>query len=268
LLSRGYQPGRIMLAHSVCPDEPVVAAPLAAQGGQHHSLQPDDPCTGCHLTTLLKLFERYLGAGFALGGLAGVPFAGKTGFSSFTHRVPENGHAFVLLAPHVGLDCDNKLGKCAAPDEDNGDDEGGDREEKKASASDSEYCCRAAVNALNYCCSDRPIPTNLNNNPEDYQMNYILQLVNRRKDLLDDDDDENTRQADLAKQLHAIAKNMLDKIVYPFFGGPDTTLLILTGVQINMPKPFEDFFQPRQFYILNKHGKKEDLFKETFGSAQ
>lgn len=44
------------------------------------------------------------------GGLAGVPFAGKTGFNAFASHVPDDGNLLVLYAPHVGMDKMGNLG--------------------------------------------------------------------------------------------------------------------------------------------------------------
>ena len=60
---------------------------------------------------LVDIFQRRWGENFALGGLAGLPFAGKSGFSAFSHHVPEQGKAFILVAPHVGVEVDGKVGK-------------------------------------------------------------------------------------------------------------------------------------------------------------
>ena len=45
-----------------------------------------------------QLFSTYLGEVFHLGGLAGLPFTGKTGFGVFTAHVPDGGNLFVLQA--------------------------------------------------------------------------------------------------------------------------------------------------------------------------
>lgn len=69
-----------------------------------------------------------------MGGLAGIPFTGKTGFTAYSHHIPDStyalavfdtgdsslptvsiaptdGNLFVLFAPHIGL-CDScHLGK-------------------------------------------------------------------------------------------------------------------------------------------------------------
>ena len=50
---------------------------------------------------ITDLFINHIGGGkvFHLGGLAGVPFTGKTGFGAYSGHVEEKGHCFVLQAP-------------------------------------------------------------------------------------------------------------------------------------------------------------------------
>ena len=41
---------------------------------------------------------------FPLGGLGGVPFAGKMGWTAFSNNTPTDGNILILFAPHVGID--------------------------------------------------------------------------------------------------------------------------------------------------------------------
>lgn len=47
---------------------------------------------------------------FQLGGLAGFPFTGITGFKAFASHVPDNGCAVFLYGPHIGISDTGKLG--------------------------------------------------------------------------------------------------------------------------------------------------------------
>ena len=49
------------------------------------------------------MIHKYFETFFSLGGLAGIPFAGKTGFGAFAHHVPDGGNIFVLYAPHCAV---------------------------------------------------------------------------------------------------------------------------------------------------------------------
>ena len=70
--------------------------------------------------------DRY----FAMGGLAGFPFAGVTGFGAMASHIPDGGHCVLLYGPHVGVDSEGNVGKV-------------DRRGKKASGT----CCGSAVAA-------------------------------------------------------------------------------------------------------------------------
>ena len=50
------------------------------------------------------------GEAFTLGGLGGVPFAGKSGVRAYLHHVPDSGRLLILFAPHVGVDGTGKVG--------------------------------------------------------------------------------------------------------------------------------------------------------------
>lgn len=54
--------------------------------------------------------QRRFGPEFNLGGLAGLPFTGKTGFGAFAAHVPKDGHIFIVYAPHVGISRDGEIG--------------------------------------------------------------------------------------------------------------------------------------------------------------
>jgi hypothetical protein len=54
---------------------------------------------------ITNLFICAFGSGnskvFHLGGLASIPFLGKTGFGAFSHHVPNGSHTLILQAPHT-----------------------------------------------------------------------------------------------------------------------------------------------------------------------
>merc|ERR1719277_2052308 len=87
LASRGFTSDNTLFVHSVCPDEVNAKA-----------------------EELVYLMSGQWGEAFTLGGLAGVPFAGKSGFGAFLHHTPEQGKIFVMLAPHVGIASNGEVG--------------------------------------------------------------------------------------------------------------------------------------------------------------
>lgn len=86
----GFTDKNTLFADSSCPDE------------INHDNTEDD-VTG--------LFQKRWGKLFPLGGLAGIPFTGKTGWGAFSSHCPHDGNIVILFAPHVGIDSNGNVGK-------------------------------------------------------------------------------------------------------------------------------------------------------------
>ena len=68
LSGRGFTPENTIFGHSVCSDE-----------------------VNNRAEQLIPLMINQWQEGFTLGGLGGLPFAGKSGFGAYLHHVPDNG---------------------------------------------------------------------------------------------------------------------------------------------------------------------------------
>jgi hypothetical protein len=90
LKTLGFTAENTLFADCSCPDE----------------INHDDP-----EEDITSLMHRRWGEMFPLGGLAGFPFTGKTGWGAFSSHCPADGNIVVLFAPHVGVDCDGNVGK-------------------------------------------------------------------------------------------------------------------------------------------------------------
>mmetsp|Transcript_17235 Transcript_17235/g.36361 ORF Transcript_17235/g.36361 Transcript_17235/m.36361 type:complete len:354 (+) Transcript_17235:42-1103(+) len=223
----GYGVENILLTQSVCPDE------INHEHGD-----------------ITDLFIENIGGGkvFHLGGLAGVPFTGKTGFGAYSAHVAEGGHAFVLQAPHIGMSDELQLGKYS-------------REGQSSAGS----ACGAAVGAMCHCAAGNPMP-DLAGATDDYQMNFLIHEIGKRMGALQGIADENAKQAELARQTSDIGRGMLNQILSTNFGDESSMLFVFTGIQINMPFDFEDYFQPLSFEVWKKDGSVVNLFNEAFGA--
>ncbi len=62
------------------------------------SVCPDEINHECGDIT--NLFSEHLGEVFHMGGLAGLPFTGKTGFTAFSHHVPD-GNILIFMSVHL-----------------------------------------------------------------------------------------------------------------------------------------------------------------------
>uniref|UniRef100_A0A7S2M1M8 Limiting CO2-inducible protein B/C beta carbonyic anhydrase domain-containing protein n=1 Tax=Skeletonema marinoi TaxID=267567 RepID=A0A7S2M1M8_9STRA len=222
-----YNADNILLTQSVCPDE------INHEHGD-----------------ITDLFIENIGGGkvFHLGGLAGVPFTGKTGFGAYSAHVADGGHAFVLQAPHIGMSDDLELGKYSREGQDH-----------------AGSACGAAVGAMCHCMAGNPMP-DLATATADWQMNFLIQEIGKRMPALNACAEGNEKQAELARQTHQIGKDMLEQCLSTDFGDADSMLFVMTGIQINMPFEFEDYFQPLSFEVRKKDGSVVDLYQEAFGS--
>lgn len=86
----------ILLAISTCSDEIVFVTDVTGNAETYRA-------------------TRRLPGVFELGGLAGLPFAGKTGMAAFAQHVPDHGAACIVYAPHIGLSHAGELGKVQRP---------------------------------------------------------------------------------------------------------------------------------------------------------
>ena len=122
LSKKGYRSDNTLLATSLCCDE------LARQ------LESD--------------FVKVYGKNFNLGGLAGFPFAGNTGFGAMAAHIPDDGSVLIVYGPHVGVATTGGVGKV-----------------ERAGIALVDNCCGSAIAASNYlkgiCETGLPPTTNI-----------------------------------------------------------------------------------------------------------
>lgn len=121
---RGFTDANTLYCDCSCPDE----------------VNHDDP-----LEDVTTMFTNRWGEVFPLGGLAGLPFTGRTGWGAFAAHVPVDGNIVLLFAPHVGIDADGNIGKVT-------------REGQECSST----ACGAAIGAFN-AVKDDPSQANMLN---------------------------------------------------------------------------------------------------------
>jgi hypothetical protein len=169
LTDYGFDDDNTLFADSTCPDE------------INHA-DPDQDVTA--------IFQRRWGELFPLGGLAGLPFTGKTGWHAFSSHCPENGHIFILFAPHVGVDYKGKVGSFYRP---------GQNEGSKA--------CGAAIGAY-YANKENPqVGHSFENGYLDHQMDCIKHLLAPQVKNISASDNE---MAVLAYRMFEIQRDFLD----------------------------------------------------------
>lgn len=146
----------------------------------------------------------------------------------------------MLFAPHVGISPSGEVGKYHREGQDHLD-----------------SACGAAVGAFKKVCTLVQSSSDAKVGPSeldylDYQFEWIVSRLREHYDTIAAG--ENT-QAALVKVMYSIIHDFVEKIVYNL---PQGKLIVLGGIQINMPKPGEDLFQPLLFEV-REGDKKEDL---------
>lgn len=166
---------------------------------------------------------------FCMGGLAGLPFAGKTGMLAFAHHIPDGGAGFIFYGPHIGVTLEGELGKLYRP-----------RVEKKGES------CGALMLALNRF---REI--------EDYQPEFSA-----------DDYQQCTLEAELLpfkdkilsapNQMQAITEYTYQLIYQKIHDYLKATkdefhvekIVLLGGIVINTEFGVDDYFEVRNFELI------------------
>jgi hypothetical protein len=99
---------------------------------------------------------------FKLGGLNGLPFAGRTGMAAFAGHVPSEGAVFIFYAPHIGVSRSGPLGSLL-----------------RVGQTRLSGCCGAAKAALARLQSGQIVKGSVED--DDYQFNSIEQLFLENK---------------------------------------------------------------------------------------
>jgi len=181
--------------------------------------------------------KDYWGEVFPMGGIGGAPFVGKTGFNAFAHHVPDGGHVLVLFGPHVAVSAAGELGKYA-------------RVGQKAESA----ACGAVLAAYAQACADPAGCRDAAPDPDDMQQSWLRASVAARLDNIRAHPEPLQAVTECAYEC---VRDHLLRIVNHDFG--PGKLVLLGGIQVNMPLPYEDHFQPRLFQVLSRDADPVDL---------
>lgn len=242
----GAVPGSVVVKRSISALEPYEMTGENTIYGQ--SICPDE--INNEVGDLATLLQDHWGEGFPMGGISGVPFVGRTGFKAFSHHVPDSGSIFILFGPHIAIANDGEIGKYA-----------------RLGQNESSSACGAVLAAYNSC-SDETDPMDLQQHFErqtswlDMQQDFLRHKIGERL--------EEIRSAEqplgkLASVAYDLVREKVEGIINNDFGPGH--LVLLGGIQINMPSPCEDHFQPLMFRVMQKNKAPVDLLP-TFSHAQ
>jgi hypothetical protein len=186
---------------------------------------------------LVALMEDAWGELFPMGGISGVPFAGKTGFIAFSHHVPDDGNVLVLFGPHVGVSEDGEVGKVL-----------------RCGQCAKSTACGAVIGAYKSCLGNNFKDDEFD--PTDMQMDWIKKNI---QPVADEISQEPEPMAALAHQSYKFVEEEILKVVNTKFG--TGKLVLVGGVMINMPHKHSMHFLPRLFEVRQQGAKAINLME-------
>lgn len=179
------------------------------------------------------VLSRHFGRTFPMGGIGGAPYVGKTGFGAFSHHVPDDGHVFVIFGPHIGFSMDGQASKFLR--------------DGQASISTA---CGAVVAAYQQCSGGMGTAYDR----LDAQQSWLRSKLASKCSAVSRTD--NPMVALIMEAYKAVEEEML-AIVNTGYGSGN--LVLLGGIQINMPYPMNGFFMPLHFSVRSEGKAPEDL---------
>jgi len=210
---RGFTPHNTVFGHSTCPDE---------------------------INRKVTTFAEHYGENFILGGLAGFPFTGRTGFNAFSHHSPdveEHQRLLILYGPHIGISEEGEIGKV-----------------KRAGMKSLTTACGSLIGAYNKLSDiwdkEKRIGIPLYD-PHDQQQCRIEGIVAQYLPAIMESD--KPLKTAVQKMYLSIDDDMLNIVNNSSFKG---TVVLLGGIQINTPNGEDNYFQPLRFAIY--HGMQEN----------
>jgi hypothetical protein len=189
---------------------------------------------------------------FNMGGLAGFPFGGVTGFGAMAKHIPDGGSCLVVYGPHVGVDLDGKVGTVNR----RGKEKGG-------------TCCGSAVAAAGYIrgvykgeMEQGPtVPKDSSDAQQLYVGTMLLPFAERLENAKDP-------MAELPYATFEPLDELMEKIVgkASYKVGETAKIALLGGLQINTPPGMSDYFLPLKFEIRNSDNRVIDnlLYEKRF----
>jgi len=178
------------------------------------------------------------GEAFGLGSLAGMLFAGKTGFLAAQHHAPDlegpPRYAFYAMA-HIGISSDGQIGRCNRPGK-----------------SGLSSACGALVALRNEIAAGR-LSTEFD--PDDPEQSLLKQRLMKRIRY-----GEVPPLVALTRLAHDVIREDLDRMLALTVDSPTASYAALTGIQIHGPDGIH-LVAPGSFRLLAEQ-KSYDLLSE------
>nr|5B5Z_A Chain A, PtLCIB4 H88A mutant [Phaeodactylum tricornutum]5B5Z_B Chain B, PtLCIB4 H88A mutant [Phaeodactylum tricornutum] len=229
----GYHKYNTLLATSLCSDE--VTRPLEQDFGEVY------------------------GKHFTMGGLAGFPFGGLTGFGAMAGAIPDGGSCLLIYGSHVGVSWEGKWGTVARRGREKG---GACCGSAVAAAQAVTQAYQATLDESSSSSSSSATSTPVyrySNDPLDAQQGYVRDMLRPYAATLSEAEDVMvTLPVSVYDAQQKLVTRILDEGSNHIDG--DGQIAVVGGIQINTPKEMSDFFVVRRFCIRDSSGNMVENF--------
>lgn len=193
---------------------------------------------------LEKDLKAMYGSYFSMGGLAGFPFGGVTGFGAMAHHIPDGGSCLIVYGPHVGIDAQGRVGMIDR------------RGREKAGA-----CCGSAVAACAYVkkvLEGQIQESGPPKDPLDAQQTFVGSMLLPHAERVHAAEDP---MVELPYAMYDAEDDFMRQIVTKGCShvAGEGKIALLGGIQINTPQGMSDYFLPLRFDVYNN--KAEQIAK-------
>jgi len=191
--------------------------------------------------SLGSYLQQDWGECFQMGGIGGCPYVGKTGYDALINHVPDDGNVVIMFGPHVGISPNGEVGKYS-----------------RVGQAKLSTACGAAIAAYN---AGKAGDTS-DQGDQDIQQSMLKRKLGKQAGEIAK---SKVPMAELAKRAYNLVEEMIMEFAEPTDGFKH--LVLIGGIQINMPEPHKEYFLPLKFAITSKaEGKWTDLL-EKFNSV-
>lgn len=179
--------------------------------------------------TFNTLSSLFAGPGpFRFGGISGMPFTGRTGMMAFDSHIPDDGNAFILYGPHIGVSEEGVTGEI-------------NREAQKSNTT----CCGSLIAGLGQLQNDA-VPSEID--LIDQQQFRVSSILNGKKDKI-------LSAEDSIKEVTEVAYDQIKDDVFKIVESTREALngrkiYMMGGIVINTDWDKEDCFEVRDSELI------------------
>lgn len=179
------------------------------------------------LHKLDKYFNAY--GPFIMGGISGIPFAGKTGFKAFVSHIPDHGGAVIIFGPHIGITKKGCLGQV-----------------NRGGQGKSTTCCGSLVAGLSNVKSGNVLTIS----HDDYQQGQVNKLLIDHYEQIKEAENDMIATTEIAyKQIKRELSDIISSSADSLKNKP---LLLIGGIIINTDWDQNDQFEVRDLSWFKK----------------